>query len=58
MALKLRSARGIIMAVTLAVASFGGIAAAQAQYYYHGHHYHHRHYVRGYNNHRGYYRYY
>jgi hypothetical protein len=55
--LRLKSTRGIVMAVALAISSFGGMAVAHADYYHHGHRYHHRYYVRGHGNSRGYYRY-
>ena len=58
MMLRLRSVHGVVMAIALAIASFGGVTAAHAQYYYHGHHYHHRHFVKDHNHPHGYYNYY
>ena len=58
MMLRLRSVRAIVMAIALAVGSFGGMAAAHADYYHHGHHYHHRHFVHDQDHPHGYYRYY
>ncbi len=55
---RLRSARGMVMALVLAAGSFGVVSAAHADYYYNGHHYHHRHYVKDHDHPHGYYRYY
>ena len=55
MSFGLRSTRSLVMAIALAVASFGGTVAAKADYYHHGHHYHHRVYVHAHPH--GYYRY-
>jgi hypothetical protein len=55
--LRLKSTRGIVMAIAMTIASFGGMAVAHADYYHRGHRYHHRYYVRGHGNSHGYYRY-
>ncbi len=58
MMLRLSSARGLVMAIVLALGSFGGMAAAHADYYHHGHRYHHHRWVRDHDHPNGHYEYY
>jgi hypothetical protein len=58
MMLKLSGARGVVMAIALALGSFGGMAAAHADYYHNGHHYKHHRFVRDHKHPNGHYEYY
>jgi hypothetical protein len=48
----------MIMAIALALGSFGVVSAAHADYYHHGHRYHHHRWVRDHGHPHGHYEYY